>query len=87
MPRTNDVITEVLGLLEPMVAPDGGALRIAEFSDADASLVVDYLRGSGACESCVVDGDSLKVFIEEGLAVRGVQFGEVTVRELDRHAS
>lgn len=87
MPGTNDVITEVLGLLEPMVAPDGGALRIAEFSDADASLVVDYQRGSGACESCVLDGDSLKAFIEEGLAVRGVRLAEVTVRDPDPSTS
>lgn len=87
MPRANDVITEVLGLLEPMVAPDGGALRIAEFSERDSSLVVVYQQGSGACESCVLDGESLKAFIEEGLAVRGVRLAKVRVREPDPHES
>lgn len=83
MTRTNDVIREVLTLLGPMVEPDGGSLHVAEFSDADSRLAVDYLRGSNdACSTCVLDGESLKAFIEEGLQTRGVELSEVTVREM-----
>ncbi len=82
MAHTDDVIREVLNLLEPMVAPDGGSIRLAEFSDSESRLAVDYLRGSNdACSTCVLDGESLKAFIEEGLQTRGVELTEVTVHE------
>jgi Fe-S cluster biogenesis protein NfuA len=82
MAHTDDVIHEVLTLLEPMVAPDGGTIRLAEFDGAGSRLAVDYLRGTNdACSTCVLDGESLKAFIEEGLATRGVNLAEITVRE------
>jgi Fe-S cluster biogenesis protein NfuA len=82
MPCTDDVIREVLTLLESMVEPDGGSVRLAGFSDEDSRLAVDYLRGSNdACARCVLDGESLKAFIEDGLETRGVQLSEITVRE------
>lgn len=77
-----EVIREVLGLLEPMVAPDGGSLRVGEFAPAEATLIVDYARGvNDACATCVIDGESLKAFIEESLQTRGVQLAGVTVNE------
>jgi len=82
MANTVEVINEVLGLLEPMVAPDGGSIRLAGFAPENSSLTVDYLRGSNdACSTCVLDGESLKAFIEEGLQTRGVQLTEVIVSE------
>lgn len=82
MAQAESVIREVLSLLEPMVEPDGGSLRIAEFSEDSTALVVDYLRGTNdACSTCVLDGESLQAFIEEGLDTRGVKLASVTVRE------
>ncbi|MFF3567587.1 NifU family protein [Nocardia jiangxiensis] len=82
MADTVDVIREVIGLLEPMVAPDGGSIRLAEFAAEKSRLTVDYLRGSNdACSTCVLDGESLKAFIEEGLQTRGIQLTEVIVSE------
>lgn len=82
MAQPNEVISEVLGLLEPMVVQDGGSLRVAEFSAERSALIVDYARGfNEACESCVIDGESLKAFIEEGLQVRGLHLSEITVSE------
>jgi Fe-S cluster biogenesis protein NfuA len=82
MAQPDEVISEVLGLLEPMVVQDGGSLRVAEFSAERSVLVVDYARGvNEACESCVIDGESLKAFIDEGLRTRGVQLDEITVSE------
>ncbi|MFJ9710302.1 NifU family protein [Streptomyces sp. NPDC101234] len=82
MPRAQEVVQEVLALLEPMVAPDGGSIRLAEFAPEQSRLTVDYSRGhNDACSTCVLDGDSLKAFIEEGLQTRGIELSEVTVRE------
>lgn len=82
MARPNEVISEVLGLLEPMVTQDGGSLRVAEFSAERPVLVVDYVKGvNEACESCIIDGESLKAFIDEGLQTRGVHLSEITVSE------
>jgi len=84
MPQAQDVVQEVLTLLEPMVAPDGGSIRLAEFSPDQSRLTVDYSRGSNdVCATCVLDADSLKAFIEEGLQTRGIELAEVTVREPD----
>ncbi|MFJ9563918.1 NifU family protein [Streptomyces fuscichromogenes] len=82
MPQAREVVQEVLALLEPMVAPDGGSIRLAEFAPEQSRLTVDYSRGrNDACSTCVLDGDSLKAFIEEGLQTRGIALAEVTVRE------
>ncbi|MEU4657433.1 hypothetical protein AB0G32_26420 [Streptomyces sp. NPDC023723] len=82
MTQVQDVVREVLTLLEPMVEPDGGSIRLAEFSPEQSRLTVDYSRGTNdACSTCVLDGDSLKAFIEEGLQTRGIQLTEITVRE------
>ncbi|MGW2824279.1 NifU family protein [Streptomyces sp. NPDC001443] len=84
MPQAQDVVQEVLTLLEPMVAPDGGTIRLAEFAPEQSRLTVDYSRGhNDACSTCVLDGESLKAFIEEGLETRGIRLTEVTVREPD----
>ncbi|MEV1025196.1 hypothetical protein [Streptomyces sp. NPDC050264] len=81
MTQSEDTIREVLSLLEPMVEPDGGSIRLAEYSAEPSRLVVDYARGTNdACSTCVLDADSLKAFIEEGLQTRGVPVDEVTVR-------
>lgn len=82
MAQPVEVINEVLGLLEPMVAPDGGSLRVGEFSPEQSRLTVDYSRGvNDVCATCVIDGDSLRAFIEEGLQIRGLHLSEVTVNE------
>lgn len=82
MGEPTEVITEVLGLLEPMVASDGGALRIAEFVSESSTLVVDYDKGENdACAACVIDGESLKAFIDEGLQSRGLHLADITVKE------
>lgn len=82
MTQPDEVIREVLGLLEPMVAPDGGSLRLAEFLPEQSRLTVDYSRGvNEACATCVIDGESLKAFIDEGLQTRGVHLSEITVSE------
>jgi len=82
MARPDEVISEVLGLLEPMVTQDGGSLRVAEFSAARSALVIDYVKGvNEACESCIIDGESLKAFIDEGLRTRGVHLSEITISE------
>lgn len=82
MTQPTDVITEVLGLLEPMVASDGGSLRMAEFAPDSATLVVDYARGvNDACATCVIDNDSLKAFIDEGLQSRGLHLTDITIKE------
>ncbi|MGW4911100.1 NifU family protein [Streptomyces sp. NPDC004270] len=84
MPQAQDVVNEVLELLEPIVAPDGGSIRLAEFAPEQSRLTVDYSRGhNDACATCVLDGESLKAFIEEGLQTRGIELAEVTVREPD----
>jgi Fe-S cluster biogenesis protein NfuA len=76
------VVTEVLGLLEPMVAADGGSLRMAEFAPDRGLLVVDYDKGvNDACATCVLDADSLGAFIDEGLRARGLHLDTVTVTE------
>lgn len=88
MAQPGEVISEVLGLLEPMVVQDGGSLRVAEFSPERSTLIVDYARGvneacgvNEASGSCVIDGESLKAFIDEGLQTRGVHLSEITVNE------
>jgi Fe-S cluster biogenesis protein NfuA len=82
MAQPDEVIAEVIGLLEPMVVQDGGSLRVAQFSAEGSTLVVDYARGvNEACESCVIDGESLKEFIDEGLQTRGVHLSQITVSE------
>jgi len=82
MALPNEVVDEVLGLLEPMVAPDGGSLRVAEFAPERSALVVDYARGvNDACATCVIDGESLKAFIDEGLQTRGLHLADITVKE------
>ena len=82
MAQPDEVISEVLGLLEPMVVQDGGSLRVAEFSAGTSTLIVDYAKGhNDACESCVIDGESLKAFIDEGLQTRGLHLSEITVSE------
>lgn len=76
----DEVIREVLGLLEPMVVQDGGSLRIGEFSPERSTLVVDHVRGvNDACATCVIDSDSLRAFIDEGLQARGVRLDEIIV--------
>ena len=82
MAQPDEVIREVLGLLEPMVVQDGGSLRVGEFSPERSTLIVDYARGvNDACASCVIDGESLKAFIDEGLRTRGVHLGDIIVSE------
>ncbi|MCX4815225.1 NifU family protein [Streptomyces sp. NBC_01239] len=82
MPQAQDVVREVLTLLEPMVAPDGGSIRLTEFAPEQSRLTVDYVRGhNDACSTCVLDGESLKAFIQEGLQTRGIELSDVTVRE------
>jgi Fe-S cluster biogenesis protein NfuA len=82
MAQPDEVISEVLGLLEPMVVQDGGSLRVAEFSAERSALVIDYIKGvNDACASCVIDGESLKAFIDEGLQTRGVHLTDITVSE------
>lgn len=77
-----EVINEVLALLEPMVASDGGSLRIATFSESDSRLDVDYDKGvNDACATCVIDADSLQAFIDEGIRARGVELAEIRVIE------
>lgn len=77
-----EVINEVLALLEPMVASDGGSLRIATFSESDSRLAVDYNKGvNDACATCVIDADSLQAFIDEGIRARGVELAEIRVIE------
>jgi Fe-S cluster biogenesis protein NfuA len=82
MAQPDQVISEVLGLLEPMVTQDGGSLKVAEFSAERSTLIVDYAKGvNDACASCVIDGESLKAFIDEGLQTRGLHLSEITVSE------
>lgn len=82
MAATVDVINEVLALLEPMVASDGGSLRIATFSEEDARLAVDYDKGvNEACATCVIDAESLQAFIDEGIRARGITLAEIRVIE------
>jgi len=82
MTQPTEVINEVLELLEPMVASDGGALRVAEFAPERSALVVDYARGvNDACATCVIDAESLGAFIDEGLQARGVHLTDITVKE------
>jgi Fe-S cluster biogenesis protein NfuA len=82
MSQPTEVIAEVLGLLEPMVASDGGSLRMAEFAPERGALVVDYDKGrNDACAACVIDSDSLKAFIDEGLQSRGLHLDDITVTE------
>ena len=82
MPRTDDVVREVLSLLGPMVEADGGSISLDELSDDESRLDVHYARGfNDACSTCVIDGDSLKAFIEEGLQTRGINIARITVRE------
>lgn len=76
------VIEEVLALLGPMVATDGGSMRIGEFSEGESRLVVDYTQGvNEACATCVIDAESLKAFVEEGIRSRGVEVADVQIRE------
>lgn len=83
MTNTDSVISEVLTLLEPMVASDGGSIRMNDYSAEKSRLAVDYLRGTNdACSSCVLDGESLKAFIDEGLRTRGIELSEITVSEI-----
>jgi Fe-S cluster biogenesis protein NfuA len=82
MSQPTEVIAEVLGLLEPMVASDGGSLRMAEFAAERKALVVDYDKGQNdACAACVIDSDSLKAFIDEGLQSRGLHLDDIVVKE------
>jgi Fe-S cluster biogenesis protein NfuA len=82
MAQPDKVIRQVLGLLEPMVTQDGGSLRVAEFSAERSALVVDFVKGvNEARESSIIDGGSLKAFIDEGLQTRGVHLSEITVSE------
>lgn len=82
MAATVDIINEVLSLLEPMVADDGGSLRIAAFSEADSRLAVDYDKGvNEACTACVLDAESLQAFIDEGIRARGVEIADIRVVE------
>lgn len=82
MTQPTEVITEVLGLLEPMVASDGGSLRMAGFAPERSALVVDYARGANdACATCVLDAESLEAFIDEGLQARGLHLTDITVQE------
>jgi Fe-S cluster biogenesis protein NfuA len=82
MTQAHEVITEVLRLLEPMVASDGGALQVAEFSAEAGTLVVDYRKVvNAACATSVIDNDSLQAFIDEGLRARSVHLAEITVAE------
>ncbi|MGH3247070.1 MAG: hypothetical protein ACRDOI_12775 [Trebonia sp.] len=82
MAQPDKVIRQVLGLLEPMVTQDGGSPRVAEFSAERSALVVDYVKGANeACESSIIDGESLKAFIDEGPRTRGVYLSEITVSE------
>lgn len=84
MTQTNDIIREVLTLLEPMVQPDGGSIRIGDFSEEKSQLTVDYSRGvNDACATCVLDADSLKAFIDEGLQTRGVSLADITISEAE----
>lgn len=77
-----EVINEVLALLEPMVANDGGSLRIATFSESDSRLAVDYDKGvNDACATCVIDAESLQAFIDEGIRARGIELAEIRVIE------
>ncbi|MFT4230257.1 MAG: NifU family protein [Microbacterium sp.] len=83
-----DVIEEVLSLLGPMVATDGGSMRIAEYSESESRLVVDYTMGTNdACAACVIDPESLKAFVEEGIRARGVEVAEVSIVESAASAS
>ena len=82
MTQAREVITEVLELLEPMVASDGGSLRIGDFAADESRLTVDYSKGvNDACAACVIDSDSLKAFIDEGLQTRGVTLSDITIHE------
>lgn len=82
MAQSDEVISEVLKLLEPMIGQDGGTLSVAEYSPERSTLIVDYARGvNEVCSSCVIDGESLKLFIEEGLEVRGIHLSTITVSE------
>lgn len=79
---TVDIIEEVLSQLSLMVATDGGSMRIAEFSEDESKLVVDYSKGvNEACATCVIDSESLQAFIEEGVRSRGVSIDEVRIVE------
>lgn len=82
MSAATAVINEVLTLLEPMVASDGGSLRIAEFSEEDSRLAVAYNKGAnGACATCVIDAESLQAFIDEGIRARGIEVADIRVVE------
>ena len=76
------VITEVLELMTSMVAADGGRVELADWSPERSRLEVDYAKGvNEACMTCVLDADSMKAFIKDGLTTRGLDVTEVVVRE------
>lgn len=82
MAMTQAVIQEVLDMLEAMVATDGGSIRIAKFVEADSRLVIDYAKGvNDACATCVIDAESLRAFVVEGVSARGISLGDVTIIE------
>lgn len=89
MTQPDEIVREVLALLEPMVVSDGGSLRVGELDEGASRLVVDLARSTGddACSTCVIDAESLKAFIDEGLQTRGVALADITVRESTPSAS
>jgi Fe-S cluster biogenesis protein NfuA len=73
-------VDAVVGLMEKMVAADGGTVRIRSFDPTASRLIVDYNKGrNDRCESCVLDPESMRDFLLESLQAHGLVIDEVIV--------
>jgi Fe-S cluster biogenesis protein NfuA len=80
-------LDEVMRKMNAMVAIEGGALALRSY-EPEGALVVDYtMRPNEECPTCSIDGNMVKMFLEDSLDTHGVPVGEVQVTEIVQAAS
>jgi Fe-S cluster biogenesis protein NfuA len=81
MPAMTMFVNQVLAELRPMLAPDGGDVRLRSCDD-DGVVEVDYLQGRNEeCADCVMSSEDFALYLKDLLAERVPGFRELKVTE------
>lgn len=73
-------IEAVLANMSQVVEPDGGKVTLRRYDPNSQTLVVDYRQGrNDNCDTCTIDPDMLRQFIEQSLKSHDILTKEVFI--------
>jgi Fe-S cluster biogenesis protein NfuA len=79
----NEDIENVVGIMNKLIARDGGKLSLAAYDQGRGIVEVNFMPSANAnCETCSFTPEMIQAFLEESLRSHGIQAESVIVSEV-----